>query len=580
MNSKQRFLSYLKGQKKSIAFLSFSVLGFLLANLSQPLFVGLALDDALAGNQASFVLILSLSLAFSLLGGVLDFFFEYSVSRMTQEVIFGIRKDVFCKYNSVSIGFLFGKKDGDMLQLEIGDIENVANGLFSAFKSLVEGILTILITIILIFSLNWILALSVILLTPLSFFVSRFVARFSRKYFRKQAGLMSGLNEVSMEALGNSDLLAALDAKESSEEGFARKNEVLKNESRIALFSASWTNPTTRLVNNTIYALVGIGGIVLIGLTRDQNATLLSLGALMTIGRLSSFLSYTNQYTKPFNEISGVVGDYEQAASSFHRISAFLDTEDDIDSGTKEVEDIQSIRFDHMYFSYEKGKKLIEDFSETIHKGEKVAIVGPTGAGKTTLINVLMRFYDPTKGKILYNGIDGEEIGKASLRKNFGMVLQETWVFHGTVRENVRYGKRDATDAEVEEACKEANADSFIQTLPEGYDTVISAKSGLSDGERQMLSIARVLLAKPDIVILDEATSNVDTRTEMKITEAFQRLLDGRTSITIAHRLSTIRNSDVIYVLKDGSIVETGSHAALMGKKGFYYSLYSSQFKK
>ncbi|MFA6586681.1 MAG: ABC transporter transmembrane domain-containing protein, partial [Bacilli bacterium] len=332
MNSKQRFLSYLKGQKKSIAFLSFSVLGFLLANLSQPLFVGLALDDALAGNQASFVLILSLSLAFSLLGGVLDFFFEYSVSRMTQEVIFGIRKDVFCKYNSVSIGFLFGKKDGDMLQLEIGDIENVANGLFSAFKSLVEGILTILITIILIFSLNWILALSVILLTPLSFFVSRFVARFSRKYFRKQAGLMSGLNEVSMEALGNSDLLAALDAKESSEEGFARKNEVLKNESRIALFSASWTNPTTRLVNNTIYALVGIGGIVLIGLTRDQNATLLSLGALMTIGRLSSFLSYTNQYTKPFNEISGVVGDYEQAASSFHRISAFLDTEDDIDS--------------------------------------------------------------------------------------------------------------------------------------------------------------------------------------------------------------------------------------------------------
>ena len=299
----------------------------------------------------------------------------------------------------------------------------------------------------------------------------------------------------------------------------------------------------------------------------------------MTIGKLSSFLSYTTSYTKPFNEISGVMSEYETAVFSFKRINTFLEEKDDFDEGKDDVNNITNITFDHMYFSYEKDQKLIENFNQAIQKGEKVAIVGPTGAGKSTLINVLMRFYDPTNGKILYNGKDGTQIKKANLRKNFGMVLQETWIFSGTVMENVRYAKPDATDEEVIEACKKAHADSFINTLPEGYNTFVSAKEGLSEGERQMLTIARVMLLDPDIIILDEATSNVDTRTEKLITDAFDTIMKGRTSIVIAHRLSTIREADIILVLKDGHIIESGNHDSLMEKHGFYYSLYSSQFK-
>lgn len=575
MNFKKRFFSYLIPQKKLIVTVSVFVLIFLLSQLSQPFLVGKALNAALAGNKDSFLVIVIVCFALSLLGAIADFVFEYSVGIMTQKVIYEIRKDVYQKFNTVSIDTIFKEKHGDLVQLEIGDVENVANGLFSVFKSLIEGVLSVIITIIMMFTVNWILALGVILLSPLSILMSRFVAQFSHKYFKKQAKLQSDLNSISLEAIDNIDCLQSLNYQSRSIESFKNQDEELRKEGKIAQFSASWTNPTTRLVNNTIYAIIGIAGIIMI----PYSSTLSAYHAVMNIGNLSSFLSYTTQYTKPFNEISSVLSEYESAVFSFKRIDAFLAKEDDIDVGTEDVTDINEIQFKDMFFSYEKDQKLIEDFNETIHKGEKVAIVGPTGAGKSTLINVLMRFYDPTKGSVLYNGKDGTSIKKSLLRKNFGMVLQETWIFTGTIMDNVRYAKPSASDEEVISACKRAHADTFINTLPEGYNTKVSAKQGLSEGERQMLTIARVMLLEPDIVILDEATSNVDTRTEKLITDAFDRLLENKTSIVIAHRLSTIRNSDLILVLKDGHIIEQGSHNALMEKQGFYYSMYASQFR-
>ena len=575
MNFKKRFFSYLIPQKKLIVTVSVFVLIFLLSQLSQPFLVGKALNAALAGNKDSFLVIIIVCFALSLLGAIADFVFEYSVGIMTQKVIYEIRKDVYQKFNTVSIDTIFKEKHGDLVQLEIGDVENVANGLFSVFKSLIEGVLSVIIPIIMMFTVNWILALGVILLSPLSILMSRFVAQFSHKYFKKQAKLQSDLNSISLEAIDNIDCLQSLNYQSRSIESFKNQDEELRKGGKIAQFSASWTNPTTRLVNNTIYAIIGIAGIIMI----PYSSALSAYHAVMNIGNLSSFLSYTTQYTKPFNEISSVLSEYESAVFSFKRIDAFLAKEDDIDVGSEDVTEINEIQFKDMFFSYEKDQKLIEDFNETIHKGEKVAIVGPTGAGKSTLINVLMRFYDPTKGSVLYNGKEGTSIKKSLLRKNFGMVLQETWIFTGTIMDNVRYAKPSASDEEVISACKRAHADTFINTLPEGYNTKVSAKQGLSEGERQMLTIARVMLLEPDIVILDEATSNVDTRTEKLITDAFDRLLENKTSIVIAHRLSTIRNSDLILVLKDGHIIEQGSHNALMEKQGFYYSMYASQFR-
>lgn len=572
MDYKTRFFSYLTPQKKRIVLIAFSVLLFLLAQLSQPLFVGYALDGAIQNSKTTFFGFIITSFVLSIFGAFADFFFEYYVGFMTQEIIYEMRNDTYKKINKVSIQTIFKESQGNLVQLEIGDIENVANGLFSVFKSLIEGVLAIIITIIMMFVTNWILALGVILLSPLSIIVSKFVAGFSHKYFKKQAKLQSSLNALSMEAINNSDLLQSLNFEDDSLDNFRLQDEELRKEGKIALFSASWTNPSTRLVNNTIYAIIGIAGIIMIGFTPAYPV----LG--MSIGRLSSFLSYTTSYTKPFNEISGVLSEYETAVFSFKRINEFLNKPDDIDDGKEEIHDISEIKFDRMWFSYEPDQKLIEDFNETIHKGESVAIVGPTGAGKSTLINVLMRFYDPTQGAVLYNGTKGTDIRKSSLRSNFGMVLQETWIFSGTVMENVRYAKPDASDEEVRQACRKAHADTFINTLPFGYDTKVSAKEGLSEGERQMLTIARVMLLEPDIVILDEATSNVDTRTEKLITDAFDQMMKNHTSIVIAHRLSTIQNASLILVLKDGHVIETGNHETLMAKKGFYYSMYSSQF--
>ena len=404
--------------------------------------------------------------------------------------------------------------------------------------------------------------------------MSKFVASFSHRHFKSQSALMSDLNALSLESISNLETLKALQYEERSHQDFCARDEKLRKEGRIAQFSASWTNPTTRFVNNTIYCVIGIAGIVMILYTASYPI----LG--MTMGNLTSFLSYTNEYTKPFNEISSVAAEFETAQFSFRRIVSFLNGQDDVDEGKESLNGpVEDIVFEDVTFSYEEGQHLIEHFSQEIKKGQKVAIVGPTGAGKTTLINLLMRFYDPVSGLIRFDGIDGRSVPKKDLRGNFGMVLQDTWIFSGTIMENVRYARPGSTDEEVIEACKEAHADNFIRTLPHGYETVVSAKSGLSEGERQLLTIARVMLAKPQVVILDEATSNVDTRTEKLITDAFDKVMEGKTSIVIAHRLSTIREADLILVLKDGNVIEKGNHTELMHRHGFYYDLYTSQFR-
>lgn len=578
MSEKKRLLSYILPHKRLIVLIFIMVLIYVIAQITQPYFIGKALNSILSDDEYKFLILIVTCGCLILFGIVADFIFEYVVGILTQKIIKQIRDDVYEKINAVSIETIHNSKHGYMLQLEIGYIENIGNGLFSVFKTLIEGLLAIVITIVMMFLVNWILAVIIIVLTPLSILVSRFIAKSNHKYFKKQAELQGELNATSMETLQNSEIIQSLNYETEAMLTFEIENEKLRKDAKVAQFAASWVNPSTRLINNIIYAIIGISGIIMIYSISVSN-TISALYAAVNLGVLSSFLSYTNQYTKPFNEVSGVISEYETARFSFQQVNNFLNIDNDIDEGTKDINNITTIEFKNMSFSYSKDKPLIERFNQVIKKGDKVAIVGPTGAGKSTLINLIMRFYDPNDGQILYNNIDGKEISKANLRKNFGMVLQETWIFSGTIIENVRYAKPDASDEEVINACVRAHADSFIRTLPYGYDTKISAKEGLSEGERQMISIARVMLLNPDIIILDEATSNVDTHTEKLISDAFDEIMKNKTSIIIAHRLSTIKNADVILVLKDGHIVEQGNHKSLMEKQGFYYSMYSSQFK-
>ena len=579
MKPLKRLLSYFKNHKAKLVLITLLAFICVSAELAQPFLLGKAIDLLLKQGEFKFFVIYIIVLIVTAILGVLTMYlFDYLVNKLSQEIVFDLRMDVYRKINNVSIDCLSSKQIGNIVQYEIGDIENIQNGISVVFKSLLRGILTVIITIVLMMFVNWVLALIVIILTPLSVLVSRFIAKSNHKYFSRQASKQATLNETSLEAIMGSEVIQSFNSEEKMIEAFETEDEDLRKTGVLAQFAASWINPSTRLVNNTIYAIVGIVGIMMISVSKVASVAE-AIIAVMSLGKLSSFLSYTNQYTKPFNEISSVISEYEVAKSSMERINAFLNENDDIDDGKIEVSEVKSITFNHMDFSYNKNKELIKDLNLKIEKGHKIAIVGPTGAGKTTLINVLLRYYDPLNGEVLINDINYKEISKESLRKHFGLVLQDTWIFKGTIFDNIRYGKEDATNEEIIEACKHAHIDEMINTLPFGYETIIKSKDDLSEGEKQMISIARVMLRNPDIVVLDEATSNIDTHTEKLINNAFDELLKDKTSIVIAHRLSTIKNADTILVLKDGSIVEVGNHATLMKKNGLYHSMYSSQFK-
>ena len=579
MQVKERLFKYLKPMRKSLVVAVIFSLLFVVSQIGQPFLLGRALDASKALNRNEFNVYVIIALVLAVLGTIFAYLFEVIIMNVSQKVIKQARDDVYEKINAISIKDFDKKTHGDLVQLEIRDMENFSAGLFAIFKTLIQGIFTIIITIIMMIMVNWILAIGVIILSPLSMIMARIVAGFSHKHYKKQSELQAHVSSISLETLNNIDIVQSLNYETAIEETFNNKNEELRKEGRVAQFSASWVNPSTRLVNNIIYALIGIAGIIMITYSEYPNSDLVTLFAVMSIGRLSSFLSYTNQYSKPFNEISNVTAEYENAKASLRRINDFLNLKDDVDDGENEIDNISTIEFKNMSFSYNEEQKLIENFNLTIKQGQKVAIVGPTGAGKTTLINLLMRFYDPISGDISINNQSYLSIKKQSLRENVGMVLQDTWIFSGTILDNIRYFNRTASKEEIIEAAKKAHADIFINTLPDGYQTVVSNRSGLSEGQRQMIAIARVMLSNPNMVILDEATSNIDTRSEKLITDAFDQMMKEKTSIVIAHRLSTIEKADIIIVMRDGAIVETGNHINLMKQKGFYYSLYSSQYK-
>ena len=571
MSNKERLFGYLKPMRKSLILAMVFALLFVVAQIAQPFLLGRALD----ASRTNYYIYTYVALGLAVGGTIFAYFFEVIVMNVSQRAIKNARNDIYQKINSISVKDFDKKARGDLVLLEIRDMENMAAGLFAVFKTLIQGIFTIIVTILMMVLVNWILAIGVIFLSPLSMIMAKIVSGFSNKHYRKQGQLQADISSITLETLNNIDVVQSLNYEQESVKKFEKTNELLKKEGTVAQFSASWVNPSTRLVNNIIYVIIGVVGIVML----THEADLIPLFAVMTIGRLSSFLSYTNQYSKPFNEVSNVAAEYENAKASLRRINDFLNLDNDIDEGKESIHDIESIEFKNMSFSYYENQNLIEDLNLTINKGQKVAIVGPTGAGKTTLINLLMRFYDPVSGDICFNGKSSSIISKDSLRNNIGMVLQDTWIFTGTIMDNIRYFKKDASDEEVKEAAKKAHANVFIETLPEGYLTKVSNKHGLSEGQRQMIAIARVMLLNPQLVILDEATSNIDTRSERLITDAFDLIMKEKTSIVIAHRLSTIEGADIIIVMKDGSIVETGNHKELMNKKGFYYSLYSSQYK-
>lgn len=493
-------------------------------------------------------------------------------NRITYQVVRDIRSEAIRKIEVLPLKYIDGHSYGDVVSRVIADVDQFSDGLLMGFTQLFTGVLTIVGTLLFMLSINWKIALVVVCITPVSLFVASFIAKKTYTMFRLQSETRGEQTALIDEMIGNQKVVQAFCHEEESMERFDEINERLKKCSLRAIFFSSITNPSTRFVNSLVYTAVGLTGALAV----VKNP----LG--FSVGRLSSFLSYANQYTKPFNEISGVITELQNAIACAGRIFELIDEEPQTaepkDAVTLTAPD-GTVALEHVCFSYTPQKKLIEDFNLQVKKGQRVAIVGPTGCGKTTIINLLMRFYDVNSGKILVSGTDIREITRGSLRTSYGMVLQETWLKTGTIRENIAMGKPEATTEEIIEAAKLSHAHGFIKRLPNGYDTVITEDGGnLSQGQKQLLCIARVMLCLPPMLILDEATSSIDTRTESKIQNAFATMMKGRTSFIVAHRLSTIREADVILVMRDGSIIEQGNHEELLKQGGFYAELYNSQF--
>ncbi len=495
--------------------------------------------------------------------------------KISDGVARSVRRDLFGKIQKLPLKYIDGRPTGDILSVEIGDVDRLADGMLLGFSRFFTGILTIIGTLAFMVSINPIIAVCVALITPLSLFTAKFITGRTYSRFKAQAEITGRQTSLVEETLSAIPTVKANLAENKFGNDFDKVNDELKDCSFKAVFYSSLTNPTTRFINAVVYAVVACVG-ALIAVKGSPTGAF-----AVTAGSLVSLLSYANRYTKPFNEITSVLTEITGAKACADRIFKVLDEDEEIIyDGEKQAETLQGkVDFKDVYFSYDPSFRLIQDFNLSVNPGEKVAIVGPTGCGKTTLINLIMRFYDVTSGEIDMDGVPSKQIERKSLRRNIGMVLQDTWIRKASVKDNVAIGKPDATQAEIEEACRRAHCHGFISRLPKGYDTIIG-EEGLSQGQKQLISIARVMLCLPPVLILDEATSNIDTRTEMKIQKAFYELTAGKTSFMVAHRLSTIRSADLILVMKDGNVIEQGKHVELLEKKGFYYQLYNSQFEK
>ena len=558
----------------------FLILSIILAAVSValtlyiPILTGNAVDCIIGAGAVDFtgiLVILKKMAVIIIITAIVQWLMNTCNNKIAYQVVRDVRDEAFRKLEILPLKYIDGHSHGDIVSRIIADVDQFSDGLLMGFTQLFTGVVTILGTLIFMLSINVTTTIMVVILTPLSFVVASFIAKRTFNMSRIQSETRGEQTSLIDEIIGNEKVVKAFGREKKVTEQFDEINERLQSASVKAIFFSSLTNPCTRFVNSLVYAGVGVVG------------AFLAIKGRITVGQLSSFLSYANQYTKPFNEISGVITELQTALACAGRVFEFIEEEPQIpdDKDAKVLESPKGeLVMEHVSFSYNEDQKLIEDFNLTVKPGQRVAIVGPTGCGKTTVINLLMRFYDVKKGSIFIDGVDIRKMTRESLRKSFGMVLQETWLKAGTIKENIVMGKPDATMDEVIEAAKAAHAHSFIKRLPQGYDTVITEDGGsLSQGQKQLLCITRVMLCLPPMLILDEATSSIDTRTEIKIQQAFNTMMQGRTSFIVAHRLSTIREADIILVMKDGNIIEQGNHETLLAKNGFYANLYQSQFQ-
>lgn len=579
----KRILKQLKGYKILLAATILFALITVAGTLAVPVFFGQVIDllDIEKFPQIDFKQIFDKFIIIGAIIGVTcvaQWLMGVVNNRITFHIVKDIREEAFANIQRLPLKFIDAHSYGDIVGRNIADVDQFADGLLMGFTQLFTGILTILGTLVIMFVLNWIIALIVFVLTPLSLFVAKFIASRTYSMFKKTSEIRGEQTAFIDEMVGNLKVVQAFGREDENLEKFDEVNERLTKASLKSIFFSSLTNPCTRFVNAIVYAAVALAGALIL-IIPSWSAV---LPVAFSVGTLTSLLSYANQYTKPFNEISGVITELQNAIACAGRIYEIIDeTPQTPDSPTAEtLENVSGdINFENVYFSYTADKKLIENLNISAKAGQRIAIVGPTGCGKTTLINLLMRFYDPTDGKISVDGKNVLSVTRKSLRKNYGMVLQDTWLKSGTVRENIAMGKPEATEDEIIAAAKAAHSHKFIMQLPNGYDTVLAEDGGnLSQGQKQLLCITRIMLCLPPMLILDEATSSIDTRTEQRIQRAFTKLMNGRTSFIVAHRLSTIKEADLILVMNNGNIIEQGTHSELLEKGGFYAKLYNSQF--
>lgn len=568
----KKVLFYLGGYKPHLVFSIILAALSVAATLYIPVLAGEAIDNVVGKGKVDFDALIPMLVAIGVLAAA-SALAQWIMNALNNKITFGVVRDIrnaaMKRIQILPLSYIDSHPAGETVSRIISDADQFADGLLMGFTQLFTGVITILGTIGFMLSISVKITLVVVILTPLSLFVARFIARRTFSMFKLQSETRGEQTAFIEEKTGSQKVVKAFTREGKTLEEFDEINERYADCSLKAIFFSSLTNPSTRFVNSVVYAAVGLTG------------ALAAVGGAITVGGLSCFLSYANQYTKPFNEISGVVAELQNALACAERLFELVEQEpqtpDKADALTLS-EAKGDVSMKNVAFSYVKDKELIKNLNVDVKSGSRIAIVGPTGCGKTTLINLLMRFYDVDGGVIAVDGIDINDLTRSSLRRNYGMVLQDTWLKEGTVRENIAMGKPDATDEEIIAAAKASHAHSFIKRMPQGYDTVISDEnSGLSQGQKQLLCIARVMLCLPPMLILDEATSSIDTRTEIKIQEAFARMMQGRTSFVVAHRLSTIKHSDLILVMKDGSIIEQGTHAELMKKNGFYAALYNSR---